>query len=93
MPKLGDVRERVSVIQTYHKRGVGAQPTAAEGFGGVGTKLPEGIVDFLKNKLLHFKCHWIIFRACLQPFERTRFLPLESQLKKLNCSLLVLLTI
>ena len=43
MPKLGDVCERTSVIQTYHKRGVGAQPTVAESFGGVGTKLPEAI--------------------------------------------------
>ena len=33
------------------------------------------------------------FRRCLEPFERTRFLTLESQWKKLNSLILLLLTI
>ena len=37
--------------------------------------------------------HWITLRTYLEPFESTRFLTFESQLKKLSCSVLLLLAI
>ena len=43
---------------------------------------------FLEKKL--FKSHWITFRASSEPFQKTRFLTFQSQLKKFSCSILLL---
>ena len=47
--------------------------------------------NFLKKKL--FSHHWITFRTYSKQFESTRFLAIESQLKKLSSSVLVLFVI
>ena len=45
-------------------------------------------VSFWKKKL--FKSHWITFRTCSKPFQKTRFLTFESQSKNFTCSFLLL---
>ena len=84
--------------QTFTDGGLGAEPPAAGGHGGLGAK-PWAILvwghgglgdfcKFLEKKL--FKSHWIAFRTSSEPFQRTRFLTFQSQSKKFNCSILLL---
>ena len=64
--------------------------------GGLGAKPPATgriFVIFLKNKSYFVIIGSHFARTCLQPFVATRFLTFESQLKKLNCSVLILLAI
>ena len=69
--KLGDVRKLTSLTQTYHRwRSGGEAPSRWAIF-----------CNFLEKKL--FQCLWITFRMCSEPFEKTRFLTFESQLKKI----------
>ena len=53
----------------------------------LGAKLPTAGRFFVIFGKLAIYCHWITI--CLEPFEKTRFLTFESQLKKLNCSILL----
>ena len=79
--------EETYVPQTYHRRDLVPKPQP-----------PEAMGDFLKifvifGKNSFFDAIWITFCTFLKPFKRTRFLKFENQLKKLNCSILFLLTI
>ena len=67
---------------------MGATRSAAGGYGGEAPSLWPIFCGFLEKKdiLMPF---WITFRMCLEPFDRTRFLTFESQLKKLNYSTLL----
>ena len=49
-----------------------------EGGLGANSQPPEAIelADF--SKASNFKCHWIAFRTCSEPFEKTKFLTFES---------------
>ena len=81
--------KRISVSQTG-VRGRNLQLPEAVG-DGVKPQTPgRNFVFFGKKAILMPLNHILhVFRA----FERTRFLTFESQLKKLNCSILLLLTI
>ena len=67
-----------------HKRGLGAEPPAAVGYGSLGANHPAAgrfFVSFWKkNGCLN--AIWITFRTFSEPFERTKFLRFESQLNK-----------
>ena len=53
--------------------------------------LGDFFVIFRKKKLFQYHC--ITFHTYLEPFQNTRFLTFESQLKKLSCLVLLLLAI
>ena len=72
----------------YPRRGFGAEPPAHGGFGAKPLAAGRFFVIFWKKN--YFQCHWITFCTCSEPFERTRFLTYESQLKD---SIVLLLTI
>ena len=76
--QMGKRSEQTSVPETFDIQG-------CEG------EAPGRFASFLK-KNSYFSAIWITFRTCLEPFETTKFLRFESQLKKLNCSVFSLLT-
>ena len=70
---MGRHGEQISAPQTCHRRGLGAEPPAAGGYGSLGAKHPAAgrvFVSFWEKM------------AILMPFGRTKFLRFESQLKK-----------
>ena len=70
MSKLGDILcvEQTSVTQRYHRRGMGAKPPEAGDFFG---------------KLRYFDAIGS-HSECVKPLSRSKFLTLESQLKKIK---------
>ena len=68
----------------YHKQG-------SWGSGGEDPGCWAIFVSFWDKKL--FQSHWITYRSCVKPFERTGLLIFQSQSKKLNWSILFLLAI
>ena len=62
---------------------MGAEPTAAGGYGSLGAKHPAAGRFFLFwEKNGNFNAIWITFRMFSELFERTKFLRFESQLNK-----------
>ena len=62
------------------EEGLGAEPPPAGRF----------LYVFGKKAIL---IDWIAFHTCSKPIERTKFLTFESESKKFNCSILLLLAI
>ena len=72
--------------------GLEAGPPAAVGFGGMGAKPPavgRFFVMFWKKSYCILMPLDLISQVLSEPFESTRFLTFESQLKKLNCIILL----
>ena len=69
--EIGRRGEQISATQTCHRRGLGAEPPATGQF----------FISFWK-KNGYFIAIRITFRTISEPFERTKFLMFESQLKK-----------
>ena len=80
----------VVVLKRITNRGLGAELPAAGGYRGLRAK-PPAAARFLVifGKISYFNA----IRMCSEPFERIRFLTFESQLKKLNGLIFLLLTI
>ena len=82
------------MTQMYHRRGFEGGASSRRRLWGSGGEAPSRwaiFCNFLNKKAI--LCHWITFRKCSEPFESTRFLTFESQLKKSNCLILLLLAI
>ena len=73
--KIGKRGDQISATQTYHRRGLGVEPPAPGGYGGLEAKLLGNFLE--KNS--HFNVIWITFRTFLEPLEKTKFLRFESQ--------------
>ena len=75
---------QISATQTYHRRGpAGGKAPAAGGYGGLRVKPPVAGPFFkLFGKNSSFNAIWITFCTVSEPFEITKFLRFESQLKK-----------
>ena len=80
--KSEDVLKPYNVISTYHRRESGSEAPSRWAI----------FREFLEKKAILLP-HWIPFRKYSKPFESTRFLTFESQLKKLSCSVLRLFAI
>ena len=70
--KLGNECKKTSVLKRFTDGGLGPKP-----------QLLGNFFAFVWKKS-YFKCRWITFRMCSEPFETTRFLAFESQLKKIK---------
>ena len=74
--KLWRRSEETNVTQTYHRwESVGGSPNRR--------RLWVIVWKFLQffGKSSHFNAIWITIGTCLEPFERTKFLRFESQVK------------
>ena len=82
------------MIQTYHRPSLGVKPPAAGGYGGLGAEVPRRWAifrNFLDKKAILIPLDNIshVFTA----IEGIRLLTFERRLKKLSCSVLLLLAI
>ena len=75
----------------HHRRGSGGRVPAAGGFGGLAAKPPKAGRFFEKQAILN--AIGLHFARVQGHLKTTRFLTFESQLKKLNCLILLLLTV
>ena len=91
-PQLKKFFKNVKVYRR-HEQISGIQTCRRPGYGGGGSSQPpedmevwgqsQRLGDFLFfEKNSYFNAIWITFRSFLKPFERTKFLRFESQLKK-----------
>ena len=81
--------EWISGTPTHHTLGSGGGAFSRRKLWDLGAKPPaakRSFVSFWKNK--PFFCNWTKFRRFSETFKKTRFLTFESQLKKLNRSIL-----
>ena len=89
MSELEDALSKLMQLKRIIDGGI----IAAGGYRGLGGKALCGWITFcnsMEKKAILMHC--VTFCTCLEPFKRTTFLTFESQLKKLNCSILLLLT-
>ena len=86
--------EKACVTQMYHRRGFGAGAPSHRrlwGCGGQASSRWKSFCNFLKKKAILMPLDHISNSS--EPFESTRFLTFEGQLKKSNCLILLLLAI
>ena len=95
--KTSDLRYALSKLELLKRItdwSLGAESPAAGGYEGLREKPPAAerffVILWKKNTI---DWHLITFCTCSEKFESTRFLTFQSQLKKLNCSILLLLAI
>ena len=82
------------MTQMYHRRGFGGGAPSRRRLWGSGGEAPSRwaiFCNFLEKKAILMPLDHI--SQCSKPFENTRFLTFESQLKKSNCLILLLLAI
>ena len=92
--KTSDLRYALSKLELLKRitaGSLGAESPPAGGYEGEVLSCWTIFCNSLEKNIIYW--HWITFRTCSKKFESTRFLTFQSQLKKLNSSILLLLAI